>query len=80
MPKIINPSIIVKNWLKEFGSALEKKDVQKTINLFGDECFWRDLVSFTWNIKTMEGKEQIADMLRANLAAIAPKNLSLIHI
>lgn len=74
MPKIINPSTIVKNWLKEFGSALEKKDVQKTINLFGDECFWRDLVSFTWNIKTMEGKEQIADMLRANLAAIAPKN------
>ena len=62
MPKIINPSTIVKNWLKEFGSALEKKDVQKTINLFDDECFWRDLVSFTWNIKTMEGKEQIADV------------------
>lgn len=74
MPKVINPSIIVKNWLKEFGLALENRDIQKTINLFGDECFWRDLVSFTWNIKTMESKEQIADMLRANLAEIAPKN------
>ena len=24
--------------------------------LFGEECFWRDLVAFTWNVKTLEGR------------------------
>lgn len=34
---------------------------------FALDSFWRDLVSFTWNIKTVEGREQIADMLSARL-------------
>ena len=26
------------------------------VALFGDESYWRDLVAFTWNIKTAEGQ------------------------
>jgi putative flavoprotein involved in K+ transport len=40
--------------------------------LFGDECFWRDLVAFTWNVKTMEGRDEIAAMLGTQLAAANP--------
>ena len=39
---------------------------------FTDDCYWRDLVTFTWNIKTLEGQAQIADMLMACLARTAP--------
>ena len=28
--------------------------------LFAEECYWRDLVAFTWNIMTMEGQAAIA--------------------
>ena len=31
--------------------------------MFAVDSFWRDLVSFTWNIKTIEGRDAIADML-----------------
>ena len=60
------------NWLAALDSALTARDVASTMALFGDECFWRDLVAFTWNVKTLEGRDEIAAMLRANLRAIAP--------
>ena len=33
--------------------------------MFDDDCYWRDLVAFTWNIKTLEGKDAIRAMLEA---------------
>jgi putative flavoprotein involved in K+ transport len=60
------------SWLAAFDKALAARDVEAAVVLFGDECFWRDLVAFTWNVKTLEGREEIAAMLRANLAPIAP--------
>ena len=57
----------VESWLKTFEHALNRKDVEKATALFADECYWRDLVFFTWNIYTSEGKKQIADMLSSCL-------------
>lgn len=67
----------VNRWLAEFGAALEGNDVETAVSLFADESYWRDLVSFTWNIKTMEGKGQIADMLTATLGHVQPSNWQL---
>ena len=54
--------------LSDFGRALEAGDIAAATALFQDDCYWRDLVSFTWNITTCEGKAAIADMLTARLA------------
>ena len=62
------------NWLDAFGRALEQKNTNAAIAMFAEESFWRDLVSFTWNIKTMEGKKEIGDMLNATLGHIKPGN------
>jgi hypothetical protein len=69
-----NPTQIVKSWLKRFDSALTARDAEAAAKLFGAESYWRDLVSFTWNIKTVEGREQIADMLKATLKSVKPSN------
>src|SRR5690625_2971752 len=45
--------------------------------MFQDQGYWRDLVSFTWNIKTLEGKDQVAEMLRQQLAAGRRRNWKL---
>ena len=50
-------------WLGSFGDALASGEVDRVTGLFGDECYWRDLISMTWNIHTSEGREQVADML-----------------
>ena len=43
--------------------------------LFQDECYWRDLVSLTWNIKTVEGRDAIAGMLAKPAAFTRPSEL-----
>ncbi len=58
--------------LETFGAALARGDVQAATAMFTDDCYWRDLVTFTWNIMTLEGQAQIADMLTACLARTAP--------
>ena len=58
--------------LSEFGQALEAGDIARATSFFADDCYWRDLVTFTWNIKTCEGKAEIADMLTHQLAATQP--------
>lgn len=50
-------------WLGRFGDALASGEVDRVTGLFGDECYWRDLISMTWNIHTSEGRGQIGDML-----------------
>lgn len=68
------PTGRVSTWLAKFSSALEEQDTDALKALFGDDCYWRDLVAFTWNIKTMEGREAIGQMAIATLAKTNPTN------
>ncbi|WP_375576309.1 NAD(P)/FAD-dependent oxidoreductase [Paracidovorax oryzae] len=63
--------------LDRLNRALADRDFTAASRLFADECYWRDLVLLTWNIKTMEGRGQIADMLAAQLDAAAPVRFAL---
>ena len=61
-----------KEWLEKFGAALEESRIGDAAAMFGEESYWRDLISFTWNIKTLEGRGEIAAMLAATLPHIHP--------
>lgn len=60
-------------WLASFSRALEARDVEAMDGLFLENCYWRDLLAFTWNIRTMEGRAAIREMLEATLAATRPE-------
>lgn len=66
------PDDRVDAWLQAFGTALAQRDVDAAAGLFGTDSFWRDLVAFTWNLKTVEGREGVSDMLHARLAETDP--------
>ena len=55
-------------FLDRFGAALAEGAIAAARDMFTDDCYWRDLVTFTWNIKTVEGKDQVEDMLKHQLA------------
>jgi hypothetical protein len=57
------PTTKVQTFLDRFGKALEQGHIGDVVNMFQADCYWRDLVTFTWNLKTMEGKDQIREML-----------------
>src|SRR5437867_12828496 len=67
-----SPTQQVSEWLSRFGAALDRKDWSAAVELFCNECYWRDLISFTWNIKTLEGKDEIQAMLAATISDVQP--------
>src|SRR5689334_14695808 len=68
------PSQQVSDWLSRFGATIECGDFARAASMFQDECYWRDLVSFTWNIKTLEGRSEIAAILAATAGTVKPSN------
>lgn len=68
------PTERVNAWLETFAAALARNDTAGAADLFGQECYWRDLIAFTWNIKTVEGRDAVKAMLDANLRRVRPRN------
>ncbi|MFT4100749.1 MAG: NAD(P)/FAD-dependent oxidoreductase [Burkholderiaceae bacterium] len=65
----------VADWLARLDDALRRQDLDAACALFdADECFWRDLAAFTWNIRTSEGRDDIRAMLAATLARTRPSD------
>ncbi|TXL69529.1 NAD(P)/FAD-dependent oxidoreductase [Vineibacter terrae] len=64
-------------WLAGFADSLQRQDIPAVLALFGDDSYWRDLVSFTWNIVTVEGYAGIRDMLAATLATVKPQGFAI---
>ena len=63
----------VEQWLSRFEHALAEGDSAAAAELFAEESFWRDLVSFTWNLKTVEGLAGVKDMLDHTLGHVKPR-------
>ncbi len=64
-------------WLDRFEAALRAGDAAGAAGLFAETCFWRDIVAFTWNITTLEGRGAIRDMLQTQLGPVAPGSFTL---
>ena len=60
--------------LNRLNEALERGDAKAAAALFQADSYWRDLVAFTWNLRTMEGPDQIRDMLAHQLPQLKARN------
>ena len=63
----------IDQWLARFDEALARGDAAGAAELFAPESYWRDLVAFTWNIRTVEGPAGVKDMLEHTLAQTRPR-------
>jgi cation diffusion facilitator CzcD-associated flavoprotein CzcO len=59
-------------WLSRFGSALERQAVDELIGWFDDDCYWKDILAFTWGYRTFGQKPDISRALRATIADTKP--------
>ena len=72
-----SPTARAQAMLDQLNDALARRDTQAAAGLFADESYWRDLVLLTWNLKTLEGRAAIRQMLDAQLDAASPVVFSL---
>jgi putative flavoprotein involved in K+ transport len=64
-------------WVKRFEAALAAPATADWSALFADECYWRDLLAFTWNIVTLDGWDAIAAMVREQAGPIGASGFAL---
>lgn len=67
---------IATQWLERFETALRARDVRAATDCFATTSFWRDLVSFTWNLVTVEDRSGVADLLEHNLERTDPSGFA----
>ena len=65
-------------WLEAFAAALSLRELAAVPRLFHEDCYWRDLVAFTWNIRTSEGPVEVQAMLAATLGVAEPSSFRII--
>ena len=72
-PKGIDPAKIAGEWLEQFQTAISPPpegniDVDKILDLFQPDAFWRDILSLTWDFRTFSGAAQIKTFLQDRVA------------
>ncbi|RYY43643.1 MAG: NAD(P)/FAD-dependent oxidoreductase, partial [Actinomycetales bacterium] len=72
-----DPSTRVESWLRDFEDALTARDTGRAASLFAPTSFWRDLVSFTWNITTVEDPAGVKTLLDDVLDRVDPSAFTL---
>ncbi len=64
-------------WVKGFEAALAAPAGADWSKLFGEECYWRDLLAFTWDIATLEGRDAITAMVHQQAGLIGASGFAL---
>ncbi len=66
------PTELAAAWLQSLERVLAAGDIPAAAALFEENGYWRDLLTFTWDVRTMECRPAITLMLEGNLARTAP--------
>jgi putative flavoprotein involved in K+ transport len=77
IPTDVSAKATAKTWLSEFESALTSGDAAGIAALFARESHWRDILAFTWNLRTASGAAAISERMAPTLARMAPRGLAL---
>ncbi|KDQ09026.1 hypothetical protein BOTBODRAFT_37407 [Botryobasidium botryosum FD-172 SS1] len=59
----LDPAAIAKNWLDQIGTAFQSGDVSTVSTLFFPNGYWRDLLSLSWDFRTLKGPDEIKKYL-----------------
>ena len=75
-PPALGAAERVDAWLAEFEESLRLRDVGCASGLFATRSFWRDLVSFSWNLTTVENRDGVTELLRETLERTDPRSFA----
>src|ERR1700733_13909352 len=72
LPRTETIATTAQNWLTQFETALASPDDVLLKTLFHADSYWRDLLAFTWRIRTVNGADAILRELKAHIGSVRP--------
>ncbi len=70
------PIRIVERWLSRLNSALDEQNADAFANCFALDGWFRDLLTFSWDFKSIQGREAIKSYVAGALSTIRASNVS----
>lgn len=64
-------------WLSDFAGAIESRQADRFADLFCEDGFWRDVLSFSWERRTFGGAAEIAAGFAATVDVAQARNFRL---
>ena len=71
--RINDPVTTAADWLERFSRALEERDAGALAPLFREDAYWRDLVAFSGQIRTVHGRDTLVELLLGLADTVEPK-------
>jgi putative flavoprotein involved in K+ transport len=68
---------IAETWLATFAAALEQRDYARVAAMMHADGYWRDLLTFGWEFKTLHGVEKVQRWLSESFDAQAGRDFRL---
>jgi hypothetical protein len=69
-----NLEVPVSAWLSSFAAALTRGTAPELSSLMAENCYWRDVLSFTWDYRTFAGVDAIRRALGDTVPQVRPCN------
>jgi cation diffusion facilitator CzcD-associated flavoprotein CzcO len=69
-PARAEPRRIAERWLSAFTDALKTRDYDRVAGMMHADCYWRDLLTFSWDFRTLQGAVKIKSWLRDTYDAV----------
>jgi putative flavoprotein involved in K+ transport len=69
-------STAVENWLAQFETAITSSDDGLLKSLFHPDSYWRDTLALSWTLQTVNGRDEILRVLKAQAGAAAPRGFA----
>lgn len=64
----VNADEIAAKWLQKFEKNIASNNINGILDSLADDCWWRDLLSMTWDFRTFQGKDKIRHFLKDRLS------------
>ncbi|RDW69808.1 putative flavin-containing monooxygenase YUCCA3 [Coleophoma cylindrospora] len=73
----VSPTKVAQQWIDSLESLLKSNDAAGLARLMHQDCWWRDMLALSWDIRTIHGLDKVAEYLTLNLSHTTPQNLRL---
>jgi len=73
----ISPVAVAQQWLTRLESVLKNNDIAALPNLMHQDSWWRDMLAFSWDLRTIHGLDKLSAYFSENLSHTAPSNFKL---
>jgi hypothetical protein len=76
-PPDVDAAVVAQAWFQTFANYVQTDDVDGIVSQLVDDAFWRDMLTFTWDLRTFYGRDRIKQFLADRLATTKPSKLQI---